>query len=231
MNEAKSVTDDGRGGGAAPGRFILQPDIVLLSDPHGTEAEAIRTLRTHIIAGHIRDGRRGLAVCGASRGVGCSFVAVNLAVALSQIGNKTLLIDGDLRNPSVDAMIVPPAPVSGLHQCLSSAEIGFGDGIQHDILPGLSVMYSGGVAPNPQELLAGDRFKLLTDLCMRDYDVTIIDTPPGNSCADARLISSVVGYSLIVARRDGSFVNDQVTLARELRADRAQVLGTVLNEF
>lgn len=231
MNEATSLLEAVGTGEPSPGPFELRPGVVLMSDPNGVQAEAIRTLRTHLIARHLRDGRRGLAVCGASHQVGCTFVAVNLAVALSQVGHKTLLIDGDLRDPGVESMIVPPRSLPGLRQCLASPEAGFGDSIQNDVLPGLSVMYSGGMAANPQELLGGDRFKILVDLSMRDYDVTIVDTPPSNICADARLISSVVGYSLIVARRDFSFVQDQATLARELSADRAELIGTVLNEM
>jgi Mrp family chromosome partitioning ATPase len=60
--------------------------------------------------------------------------------------------------------------------------------------------------------------------------MTIIDTPPANTCADARRISTVVGYSLIVTRRHHTFVDDVRTLASQLEADRAKVVGTVLNE-
>src|ERR1700748_150683 len=68
-------------------------DVVLLSNPTGAAAEAIRALRTHLMAQHVGEGRRALAVCGASHHVGRTFMAVNLAVALAQIGLKTLLID------------------------------------------------------------------------------------------------------------------------------------------
>jgi capsular exopolysaccharide synthesis family protein len=231
MNEASSVGGGPGASRSAFGEFILEPDVVVMSDPSGSQAEAIRTLRTHLIARHVRDGRRGLAICAASRKVGCTFVAVNLAIALSQIGNKTLLVDGDLRDPGVDRMIVPPANVPGLSQCLTSPKASIGDCIQHDVLPGLSILYAGGTMSNPQELLAAEGFRTLADLCMRDYDVTIVDTPPGNICADARIISGVVGYSLLVARRDHSFVQDQMTFAKELSADRAELIGTVMNEM
>ena len=88
-------------------RYELASDLVTMSEGHPTEAEAIRTTRTHIMARHVEDGRRGLAMCGASVGVGCTFMAVNLAVSLAQIGIKTLLIDGDMRAPDVGRMIRP----------------------------------------------------------------------------------------------------------------------------
>ena len=79
--------------------YSFSPSLVMVSSPGDAAAEAIRALRTHIMAQHIQEGRRALAVCAASAGVGCTFIASNLAVALSQIGVKTLLIDADLRRP------------------------------------------------------------------------------------------------------------------------------------
>lgn len=216
-----------RGGGEAA--FSFSPAVVALSAPHAEQAEAIRTLRTHIMAQHVDDGRRGLAICGPSIGVGCTFTAVNLAVALSQIGVNTLLIDGDLRKPSVQDLIRPGQPVIGLRQALNADEAEDGI-IQSSVLPNLSVMFSGGAAPDAQELLASDRFKDLVDQQLRDFDMTIIDTPAANSCADARRISTVVGYSLIVVRRNQSFIGDMQALAAQLNEDRARIVGTVMNE-
>ncbi len=216
-----------RGGGERA--YSFSPAVVTLSAPHAEQAEAIRTLRTHIMAQHLDDGRRGLAICGPSIGVGCTFTAVNLAVALSQTGVNTLLIDGDLRKPSVQDLIRPAQPVIGLRQALNAEEAEDGV-IQSFVLPNLSVMFSGGTAPDAQELLASDRFKDLVDQQLRDFDMTIIDTPAANSCADARRISTVVGYSLIVVRRNQSFISDMQALAAQLNEDRARIVGTVMNE-
>lgn len=210
--------------------FSMSPDLVTISAPHGAQAEAVRTLRTYIMAQHVEDGRRGLAICGASAGVGCTFTAVNLAVALSQIGVKTLLIDGNLRQPAVEDFIRPSGRLSGLRQLLSGVDAALSDCIQHEVLPDLAVMYAGGAAPNAQELLAGDECKNIIDTCLRDFDLTIIDTPPANGSADVRRISTLAGYSLIVARRNISFVSDVSVLAAQLTEDRAHVVGTVMNE-
>jgi capsular exopolysaccharide synthesis family protein len=205
-------------------------NIVMLQDPQGPRAEAIRALRTHVIAQHVHGGRRALAICAASYDVGCTFVAANLAVALSQVGLKTLLIDADLRQPSVDTFIHPRDANGGLRRCLANPEISFLDVIDSEVLPNFSVLQSGGPASDAQELLGGERFEALMEVCLRDFDVTIVDTPPANSCADARRVSSVVGYSLVVARQGRSLVDDIKTLVGELQGDRAIVIGTVLNE-
>jgi Mrp family chromosome partitioning ATPase len=65
--------------------------------------------------------------------------------------------------------------------------------------------------------------------CLREYDVTIVDTPPANTSSDARRISNVVGYSLLVARRNQSLISDIKTLAEQMLDDRVKVVGTVMN--
>src|ERR1700679_4371963 len=97
----------------------LHRDIVMNSEPFGVRAEAIRALRTHLLAQHLAGGRRALAVCGPTAGVGVSFVAANLAVALSQVGVNTLLVDANLREPGLERLIRPPGPPVGLAQKLA----------------------------------------------------------------------------------------------------------------
>jgi capsular exopolysaccharide synthesis family protein len=210
----------------------VHDDIVMLSDPAGARAEAIRALRTHIVAQHLWKGRRALAVCGASEGVGCTFTAANLAVALSQVGVSTLLIDANLRRPSIERLFSTPRPsAGGLSQCLARDALGFSQYVVPGVLDQLTVMFAGDPASNAHELLGSSPFELLMQSCMRDFEVTIVDTPPANAYSDARRISSVVGYGLIVARKDVSLVEDIKMLVRELTVDHAQVVGTVLNEF
>ncbi len=204
--------------------------LVTIVDSGGRPAESIRALRTHLMAQHFQRGRRALAVCGASAGVGCTFTAVNLAVALSQIGMETLLVDADLRHPSVQNLILPAQRVIGLRGYLEHPGITFAECMEADVMPGLSVAFGRAGASNPHELLACHRFQAFMDYCLREHDATIIDTPPANSCSDARRVSTVVGYSVIIARRDATFVEDIRVLTSQLQADHAEVVGTVLNE-
>lgn len=212
-------------------RYDLAASIVTISDPNGVQAEAIRAVRTHVMAQHINRGRRALAICAPNRGIGCTFVATNLAVALARIGVKTLLIDGDLRNPAVQGLIRAHTVNSGgLAGCLETPDSAFNDYIDADVMPGLSVMFAGKGASDPQELLASDRFKALVGFCLREFDVTIVDTPPSNISSDARQVSAVVGYGLIVTGRDQTFIEDVKTLAEQLQGVQAKVIGTVLNK-
>lgn len=204
---------------------------VLLTAPDSAAAEAVRVLRTRIQSQHLQLGRRALAICGPTPEVGSTFVAVNLAIALSQIGVKTLLMDGDLRNPSVQAYFDPPLTGGGLYECLRSGADSVADFADENILPNLDVLGAGHPDSTAHELLAGDSFAVVVNACVRDYDMLIVDTPPANSCADGLRIGTLTGFGLIVTRKNQTLVSDVRVLADQLGKERARVIGTILNDF
>lgn len=206
------------------------PDLVMLSEPNGARAETIRGLRTHVTAQHLAFGRRALVICAPTEDCGCTYVAANLATAFAQGGLNTLLMDANMRAPGVDACIPPANPEIGLRQCLRDGDLNLGANLEYGVLPNLSIMYSGGAAHDALELLGSERFEAVMAACMRDFDITIVDTPPANVGADALRISTVTGYSLIVARGDHSFVRDVQTLHSELTVDGVRIVGSVLVE-
>ena len=217
--------------GSAPGGYRFARSLVELSSPGSAKAESIGALRTHMLAQHIRDRRRSLAICAPSVDVGATYVAANMAVALSLGGLKTLLIDANLRQPGLDAYFQPPEQRPGLVQLLRDEPVALGDAIHDSVLPNLSLIYAGGAVANAQELLASGNLKALIDVCTRDFDLTLIDTAPSNTCADARRVAALVRYAMVVVRRNVSFVSDAKLLVEELQADRVTVIGTYLNDI
>ncbi|HEY1929719.1 MAG TPA: CpsD/CapB family tyrosine-protein kinase [Caulobacteraceae bacterium] len=207
--------------------FGFSSSLVTLTNPTSPEAEAIRGLRSHIVTQHLNMGRRALAVCGASVGIGTTFTATNLAVALSQIGVNTLLVDANLQQPGLERLIRPQRPPVGLARKLAG-DTPYEEFVDARVLPNLSVIYAGSPAASSIELLASDRFKALMDFCLRNFEATIVDTPPSNRTHGAKQISSVIGYSLIVAGKGKTFVKDVRTLSNQLTSDGVRVVGSVL---
>lgn len=212
-------------------RRAVSDELIVLSDPVSAKAESIRLLRTQVIAQHIKPGRRAMAFVAPVEGVGCSYLAANLAAALSQIGTKTLLVDANLRSPRIDQMFGLAANGPGLSSYLS-LQVSRPERVVHaNVLPNLSVITAGPPVARPQELLSSTRFRDGMNMLLREYDIALFDTPAANSCADALTIASVIGYSVIVARRDKTFVGDVATLAGQLASARSAVVGSVLSEF
>lgn len=205
--------------------------LAVVDSPNGIVAEAVRALRTRIMAQHVQAGRRALAVCGATPGIGCSFTAANLAVSLAQIGVRTALVDADLRQPGLGRLLGVEHQGPGLSDFLADPDIYIEELVEEPLLPCLSFIPAGSVPDRPQELLASSRFAALASHLLREHQVTIFDTTPANGCTDALRVATVAGYSLVVARKHSSYVDDLTTLAKLLRADGSKVVGSVLVDF
>lgn len=198
-------------------------------DPSRPGGDMIVSLANEVVDQHIRLGRRGLAVCAAAPGTGVTFVAANLAIALAQAGVSTLLVDANLEQPGLQALIAPPEEGPGLRQLLADPALPLMETVRHEVLPDLSVLYAGPDAGEGNEGLASDRFRELAQHCLRDYECTIFDTPPANRSPGARLVSAAAGYAIVVARRHDSFADDLATLTAQLSRDEVFVVGSVLN--
>ena len=212
-------------------QYRLSRNIVVLSDPEGERAESIRALRAHLLAGHMAHGRRSLAVCGAGQDSGGTFLAVNLAVAFAKAGISTLLIDANLHDAGVSDYLRPDHPLPGLSEVLNQHERIDFDNVQSEVIPNLSILYSGTSTRNSTEAFASREFKRLIDDCMRDHEITIVNTPAGHSAADVRRIAKSVRYALVVARKDHTRMSELRALVEELDSDRVNVIGTFLADF
>lgn len=214
-------------------RFDPVPPIesVMIHAPQSIEAEAIRALRTRLAAQHLREGRRSLAVCSAAAESGCTYVALNLAVSMAQAGVRTALVDANLRDPMVADLCGLPLQMRGLADYLASDSVSIEEITDAGLMQNLSVVGAGDPPVNPQELLSGARFRNFVDQLLREYDLTIFDTAPANTCSDGQKVATMAGFSLIVSRKHKTYLDDVKTLAKQLRADRSVVVGSILNDF
>jgi protein-tyrosine kinase len=212
------------------GESKLSEDLVAAYTRSGPQLETLRALRSQLMLRWF-DGtdRKALAIISGERREGRSFIAGNLAVVFSLLGERTLLIDADMHYPRQHALFGLDNR-AGLSAVLSGRG---GPELMQRIpgLPDLSVLPAGVLPPNPLELLAQPLFPQLLKELRSEYDVILLDTPASASFADAQTIAAHAGAALIVARKNVSRkwrvrgVSDSVTHAS------ITIVGSVLNDF
>ncbi len=212
------------------GSSQVHASIVTAYQPFVGVAEQLRSLRMQLMLRQLQ--RPGIpptvAVVGGARREGRSFMAANLAVVFSQLGERTLLVDADLRAP-VQAQLFDVNGRLGLSNIL----MGRADLSCVSAVPGLAALHvlaAGSQAPNPQELLARPGLsQLLADAALH-YDVVVLDTPPVTESADAQIIAARVGMAVLVAQRGRTAVAALQRSVNALRDCGAELAGTVLND-
>jgi chain length determinant protein tyrosine kinase EpsG len=206
---------------------------VMASAPFGELAEEFRSIRGQLLTNWLTPDHRTLAIVSPGSKEGRSYVAANLAMAFSQTGRSTLLIDADLRSPRQHEIFDVKSRI-GLSMLLAG-RIRMED---LDMLPDnistfqyLSVLHCGAVPPNPAELLGNRRFIQILRELKKYFDVIIIDTPPASYKADVMSIASMAGSALLVARSGYSRMDDTESLVSILDQSKAKVVGAVLNRY
>nr|WP_294000634.1 polysaccharide biosynthesis tyrosine autokinase [Sphaerotilus sp.] len=210
------------------GRGLRGADLVVAVEPYGPQAEAFRDLRSKIMANDAAQGRQPLAVVSPDHGDGRTYVAANLAVTFSQLGERTVLVDGNLRDPGLHK-------VFGLKERASLSDLLNGRRPAKPFdrsadLPGLFIMQVGAPPPNPLELLQQPMFGILLRELQREFDRVIVDTPPARHTADARVIAATCRQSVLVGRHGKTEARTMNLLVDRLRRTQATIAGVVLND-
>ncbi len=211
-----------------PGESGLSPALICAYQPDSVRAEALRTLRSELILRWFGRGNRVLAVLEARPRHGCSLLAANLAVTFAQLGERTLLIDANLRTPSQHALF-GFKPEYGLVDFIKGRENL--DSVLMKV-PGfncLSVVCAGAIPPNPQELLGRVSFGYLLETTPAKYDVVIVDTPPLSQCADAQLIAARTRGAVLAVKRHEERLADILRAKSQLEAADVSLLGAVID--
>lgn len=201
--------------------------VVTHKDPSAAASEAFRTLRTNLQFLGVDKPLRTYLVTSATPSEGKTTTSANLAVAFAQTGARVCLVDADLRRPTL-------AKVFGLDNWsgLTTVLIGQADYkqcIQENIVPGLSVLTSGPIPPNPAELLGSQQMDRVLRELESSYDVVIFDSPPVLAVTDACVLSAKVNGVILVVRA-GQVGYPEVIRARDaLNGVKANILGAVLD--
>jgi capsular exopolysaccharide synthesis family protein len=203
-------------------------DLVTVTDPRSTSAEAFRTLRTNLMFSQAVNAMRTLVVTSASPGEGKTVTAANLAVAFAQQGMRVLLIDCDLRRGRMHRMFnVPREPG------MSDLVLGFAkeeDVTRETSVPGLYVIPSGKLPPNPAEMLGGENAHQQLTRLTEGYDLIIIDTPPLLAASDAAILARLSDGVIMVLRAGATETTAAQQATQQLNNLGARIVGAVLND-
>lgn len=205
-------------------------DTITFTAPKSSFAEGIRTLRTNLMFMAPDNPPKLLLVTSPGPGEGKTMTSVNMAIAMAQSGQRTLIIDADMRRPRLHKAL----GIENKNHGLSSIILGneeLDNVVQPTRVENLSVLACGQIPPNPSELLHSERFAQLVEEVREKYDRVIFDSPPLGAVSDALVLSHSVDGALLIL----SFGNTQKEMLRrsvdQLMSIGAPLMGFVLNEI
>ncbi|MCG0669533.1 exopolysaccharide biosynthesis protein [Lactiplantibacillus plantarum] len=202
--------------------------LTTLTAPMSVVTEQVKTIRTNLNYAMVGKPLKTLMITSAIQGEGKSTVGSNLAVEYAKKGLQVLLVDADLRRPTIHQTFAI-INQRGVSSWLSGQLTDVNEAI-YPVLDHLFVMPSGPKPPNPAELLASDRMTEFLTVATRKLDLVIVDAPPILPVTDARILAGQVDGTVLVVRQN--FV-EKVAVRQAVSAlknARAQLLGTILND-
>ena len=188
--------------------------------------EAYKTIRTNLMFMMTQSKRKCITVSSSVSGEGKSTSAVNIAIAFSQLGCKVLIIDADLRKPTIYKKL-KVANTKGL----SSVLVGFCTAKEaiSEVNANLDVLTSGPIPPNPSELLGSENMSVLLDALQAEYEYIIIDTPPINIVSDALALAPKTN-GIVLVTQGGKTTHDQIRKTlNSVDFANVKILGVVIN--
>ena len=203
-------------------------NLITQTDPKNPAAEAYRVIRTSIQFAQAGKSLKTIALTSCTPNEGKSTTIANLAVVLTQAGKSVLLIDCDMRNPTVHKNFKLSNKV-GLSSCISMGTA-LADAVQETGIENLDALTGGVIPPNPSELLGSERMQHILARAEEEYDYVLLDTPPVLPVTDALVLSRMVD-GVILVLYSGEI---KVEMARDVKTQLvnagANILGVVLNK-
>jgi len=202
--------------------------VIAKLNPKSPITEQYRTIRTNLQFAAIDDDLRSMIVTSSGPGEGKSVTTANLAVVYAQQGKKVLLVDADLRKPTVHYTFRLDN-LRGLSNILVGEKTLEETANETDV-DNLDVISCGPIPPNPSELLASQKMKQFLSEALLTYDIVIFDTPPVLAVTDAQIMANIVDGSLLVIRSKMTEYEAAMKAKEALEPAQAKLLGTVLND-
>lgn len=207
--------------------ITLERQLITIDSPRSPITEQYRTLRTNIEFSSVDQEYKTILVTSSSPAEGKSTTVANLAVTFAQQGKRVLLVDTDLRKPTVHYTF-NLKNVRGLTNVLTK-QTTLTDAVQATEVEHLSILTCGPIPPNPAELLGSESMSQFIELAKTQFDVVLFDTPPILAVADAQILANKVDGSILVISSGGT-EQDAARKSKDLlMSAKGKVLGAVLN--
>jgi len=206
-------------------------ELVIHKLPTSGFSESLRQIRTNIqFATANRPGKIYL-VTSPGPSDGKTTTICNLGVAFAQTGKRVIMIDGDLRRPSMHRMFSPLGRDPGLSNYLGDQTTEFSDVLSTSHVPNVSIVPGGPIPPNPAELLGSPRMSNILEIARENADIVLVDSPPTLILADASILASQVDGAIVVVDGFGTRSSAlQATLAN-LRNSSVDIVGVIINKL
>ena len=199
---------------------------VVKEKPKSVAAESYRTLRTNIQYSSFDKEYRTIAITSSEPGEGKSTTSGNLALAIAQGENKVLLIDCDMRKPSIHKKF-KISNKNGLSDLLLHRKTMEEVAVKYN--EGLMIVPAGKIPPNPSEMLGSKAMSNFMDEMKRHFDYIIIDTPPIEAVTDSQILSTKVDGTILVVRAGKTKKDVVMSSVNAIRKVNGKLIGTVLN--
>lgn len=206
----------------------LSFELIAAYKPFSEQVETLRTVRSQLMLRWFIDNRKTLAIVSPINNEGRSFFAANLAIVFSQLGERTLLIDADLRQPRQHKLFNLEGKLGLSNLLAERADLSVITQIQG--FRDLSVLPAGTIPPNPLELI-GRRLEPCLQQLAAEYDVILLDTPAGSQGTDAQLLAAKAGGVLLLARQHKTRLLKLESMKNALENAGTVIVGAIINDF
>jgi capsular exopolysaccharide synthesis family protein len=227
--DVRALTDTPILGLVAYDSGVPQHPVILRDEPLASPSEAVRRLRTNLQFIDVANRPKSIVISSSIPGEGKSTIAINLAVSLSDTGARVILIDADLRRPSMAEYVGIEGGVGLTTVLIGRAEIE--DVIQPLGTSTLDLLPAGQIPPNPSELLGSPGMSALLQRLEASYDMVLLDSAPLLPVTDAAVLSKMAGGALVIVGADRIHRPQLQEALTSLRTAGAHVLGIVMNKI
>ncbi len=202
--------------------------LVVALEPRSPAAEAYRQVRTNLQYMAVDRDLKSILITSAGAGEGKSTTAANLATALAQSGKRVILVDADMRRPTLDHLLGVKSE-KGLSDLIISGRLDPAY-LRHSLIPNLRLLPAGRLPPNPAEFLASERMKAVHSWLQGRSDFVIYDSPPLLAVTDAAILSRLVDTMLFVASASQTRYQTLAAAVGQVQALDAHIAGVVVNK-